>query len=89
MKKAVRSLFSNFCSEIMQFSNQLSKEFTRFEITFYSGDGILLKVSPYSELFLVSIGENPSIDVRVLDRGGFVRGLDLSLKHYLDSLSEV
>jgi hypothetical protein len=73
----------------MQFSDQLSREFTRFEISFYSTDGILLKVSPYSELFLVSIGENPSIDIRVLDRVGFVRGLDLSLKHYLDSLSEV
>jgi hypothetical protein len=87
-KRSVQSLFSSFCREIMQFSNQISMEFTRFEISFYSVDEMLLKVSPYSELFVVSIGENTYLDVRVLDREGFVRALDFSLKHYLDSLSE-
>ncbi len=89
VKRGVNSLFSNFCHEIMQFSDQISIEFTSFEISFYSADGIFLKVSPYSELFLVSIGENRSVDLRVLDRGGFVRCLDIALKHYLDSLSEI
>ena len=86
---SVKSLFSKFCNEIIRFSDQISIEFTSFEISFYSADGIFLRVSPYSELFLVSIGENPSVDLRVLDRGGFMRGLDLSLKYYLDSLSEI
>ena len=89
VKRSVKSLFSNFCHEIMQFSDQISIEFTSFEISFYSADGIFLRVSPYSELFLVSIGENRFVDLRVSDRGGFVRCLDLSLKHYLDSLSEI
>ena len=89
VKRSVKSLFRNFCHEIMQFSDQISIEFTSFEISFYSADGIFLRVSPYSELFLVSIGENRSVDLRVSDRDGFVRGLDISLKHYLDSLSEI
>ena len=89
VKKSVRSLFNDFCSEVTRFSDRLSRRFTRFEISFYSAEGILLKITPYSELFLVSIGENPTINVRVSDREGFIRSLDLSLKHYLDFLSGV
>lgn len=83
----VRSLFSNFCHEILKFSNQIAKKTTPFEISFHSAGCLLLKVSPYKDLFIVSIGDNSSVEVRVSDKDGFFRGLDLSLKHYLDYLS--
>ncbi|HMA76722.1 MAG TPA: hypothetical protein VKO43_05415 [Candidatus Krumholzibacteriaceae bacterium] len=84
----VRYLFSDFCNEILKFSDQIAKKTTPFEITFHSGGCLLLKVSPYKDLFIVSIGDNSSIEIRVYGKDGFFRGLDLSLKHYLDYLSK-
>ena len=78
-------LFTAFCREILLFPDDLEVEFARFEIRFRSGRGFNVTVSPYRDLFVVSVGEPGSCDVRVSGDEQYLRALDLSLQHFRGS----
>ena len=78
-------LFTALCREILMFPGEVKVEFARFEIRFRSDRGFNVTVSPYRDLFVVSIGEPGSCDVRVSGDEQYLRALDLSLQHFLES----
>lgn len=78
-------LFTAFCREILMFPDDVEVEFARFEIRFRSVHGFNVTVSPYRDLFVVSVGEPGSCDVRVSGDEQYLQALDLSLQHFLGS----
>jgi hypothetical protein len=84
----VRRLFFRFSREVARLSDGIEHEFSPFELSLReSACAFSVTVSPLRELFLVSIGENRSLDVRVSSPEGFVGALDLVLIRYLESAS--
>jgi hypothetical protein len=81
----VRDLFTRFCSEVLLFSDDIAVETTPFEVRFTSSTGFRVHVSPYRDLFRVSIDSPNPCDFRVNTPGGYVSALDLSLKSFLDA----
>ena len=82
---SIRDLFTRFCREIEILSDSIAIETTPFEVRFYDPAGFRVRVSPYRELFLVSIGSSNPCDVRVSGEDGFVSALDLAIKSFLDA----
>jgi len=86
--RATRRLFVRFCREVSRFSDRFEIEVAPFEVTLREpGTGFCVVVSPLRDLFLVSIGEGRSFDVRVSSDESFVSALDLALERYLASAS--
>jgi len=87
-KKGIRSLFHNYCSEVMKFSDGISADVTLFEARFTGECGMRITVSVYRELFIVSAGKDSSVDIRVTDHRGLIKALDISVTHFLKTASE-
>jgi hypothetical protein len=86
--RATRRLFVRFCREVRRFSGRFEVEISPFEVSLRDpGADFCVVVSPLRDLFLVSIGENRSFDVRVSSSESFVSALDLALERYLVSAS--
>ena len=87
--RSTRRLFVRFCREVSRFSDRFEIEVAPFEVTLREpGAGFCVVVSPLRDLFLVSIGESRSFDVRVSSDESFVSALDLALERYLASASK-
>lgn len=84
--RPTRRLFIRFCREVSRLSNRFEVEVSPFEVTLRDPDAAFCVVaSPLRDLFLVSIGEGRSFDVRVSSAESFVAALDLTLERYLVS----
>jgi hypothetical protein len=82
--REARRLFVRFCHEVARFSDGFQMEAAPFDLSLRdSFSGFSLTVSPLRELFLVSIGEGRSFDVRVSSAETYVSALDLALAAYL------
>ena len=82
----IRALFYNFCREMMNLSPEINPSPGLFDVRFRNGRGLDIKVSVYRQLFIVSPGGG-SVDIRVTDREGLVKAIDISLAHFLESAS--
>jgi hypothetical protein len=79
-----RRLFRTFVDEIVRFPGHVTVETTPFEVRF-AGDGRFnVTVSPYRELFLVSVGSTTPCSLRVSTEESLFAALDLSLQHFLE-----
>ncbi len=85
----VRKLFLRFCHEVIRFSEEIEVETAPFELTMQGPHGFAVVVSPFRELFLVSVGEGRSFDIRVSSVDSFASALDLTLHSYLMAQSKV
>ncbi len=83
---AIKELFVKYCREVLLFSEDISPELTPFEIRFNGPSGFRAVVSPYRELFRVSIGAAGACDIRVSAKGGLISALDMSLNHFLECI---
>jgi hypothetical protein len=87
--RSTRRLFIRFCREVSRFSDRFAIEVAPFEVTLREPcTGFCVAVSPLRDLFLVSIGESRSFDVRVSSDESFMSALDLALERYLVSASK-
>jgi len=87
--RPTRRLFIRFCRAVSRLSDRFEMEVAPFEVTFREpGAGFCVAVSPLRDLFLVSIGESRSFDVRVSSDESFVSALDLTVERYLASASK-
>ena len=81
---ALRRLFVRFCHEVSRFSDAFEIEIAPFDIVLReSASGFSVTVSPLRELFLVSLGESRSFDIRVSSVEGYSSALDIALTAYL------
>ncbi len=87
--RPIRRLFIRFCRETSRLSDRFEIEVAPFEVTLReAGAGFCVVVSPLRDLFLVSIGESRSFDVRVSSAEDFASALDLTLERYLAAASK-
>jgi hypothetical protein len=86
--RPARRLFIRFCHEVSRLSNRMEIEHGPFEVSFREpGAGFCVAVSPHRDLFVVSLGENRSFDVRVSSEESFLSALDLVLERFLAAVS--
>jgi hypothetical protein len=83
-----RRFFAAFCREVVRFPGDVRIETTPFEVRFDSETGFRASVTPYRELFLVSIGSKTPCSLRVGSEDDFYAALDLALQHFLECASE-
>jgi hypothetical protein len=84
----LRRLFIGFCREVAGLSDTFECEFSPFELSLHDpACGFAVTVSPLRELFLVSIGRERSVDIRVSSPGSCAGALDLALCRYLEAAS--
>ena len=82
--RRTRRLFVVFCREVSRLSGRFEIDVAPFEVTLREPDsGFCVVVTPLRDLFLVSIGESRSVDVRVSSVESFLSALDLVLERYL------
>jgi hypothetical protein len=86
--RRIQELYVRLCREIIMLSDEIQIETSPFEMRFYDQGGFRVTVSPYRELFMVSVGSSFSCDVRVSAEDGYIAALDLLLHHYLKVRSE-
>jgi hypothetical protein len=79
-----RRLFRALIAEIVRFPGRVTVETTPFEVRFSGDGGFHITVSPYRELFLVSVGSATPCSLRVSTEEGFLAAVDLSLQHFLE-----
>jgi hypothetical protein len=82
-----RRLFAVFCREVCRFSDGMRAEASAFDITFRDASGFSIIVSPFPDLFLVSLGDDRSSDIRVSSIEGFCFALDSALRRHLAAAS--
>ncbi len=80
-----RRLFSLLLEEITRFPGPVTIETTPFEARCGGGGGFSVTVTPYRELFLVSVGEKTPCTLRVASERDYYSAIDLSLQHFLES----
>jgi hypothetical protein len=85
---SVRNLFTRFCREVTSFSGDITVEITPFEARFSEPPGFRVHVSPYRDLFRVSMDAPNPCDFRVNAPDGYLSALDLALKLFLDARAE-
>lgn len=78
-----RRLFAAFCREVSRFSDSMRTEVAPFDITFRDAADFSITVSPLRDLFIVSLGEDRSSDIRVSSRESFCFALDSALRRRL------
>lgn len=83
--ESVRDLFRRFCREIELFSDRVVIDITPFVVRFSDPVGFRVDVSPYRDLFRVSIDSSNPCDIRVSGEEGYIAALDLALKSFLDA----
>ncbi len=81
----VKELFIAYCREVALFSDRIVVEADPFEVRFSGPEGFRTAVSPYRDLFLVSVGSNYSCDIRVDSQEAYFSALDLALHHFLEA----
>jgi hypothetical protein len=87
--REVRRLFVRFCHEVERFSDGFEIEAGPFDLSLRdSSSGFCVAVSPLRDMFLVSIGEDRSCDLRVSSVDGFVSALDYAVARYLSAASQ-
>jgi hypothetical protein len=79
-----RRLFRALIGEIARFPGRVKVETTPFEVRFSGDGGFHVTVSPYRELFLVSVGSSAPCSFRVSTEESFLAAVDLSLQHFLE-----
>jgi hypothetical protein len=80
---ALRRLLVRYCHEVMHFSEDITMEAAPFELTLRDPKGFSVAVTPFRELFLVSIGDRRALDIRVTSVDGFISALELALNSFL------
>lgn len=83
----IRDLYNSFCEQMIRLSDLVDVETTSFETRFSGPGEMYVAVSPYRDIFLVSIGRNTPFEIRVSSEESCFRALDLALNHYLTSIS--
>ena len=82
--RRMRRLFVVFCREVSRLSERFEIDVAPFEVTLREPHArFCVVVTPLRDLFLVSIGESRSLDVRVSSAESFLSALDLGLERYL------
>ena len=85
----IRDMYNTLCDHLICFSSGVEVEAALFETRFSGPGGIRITLSPYSEIFTVSIGRSSICDIRVNDEQSYFRALDLSINHLLTCTSRV
>ena len=80
-----RKLFRVLLEEILRFPGPVSIETTPFEARCTGAGGFNVTVTPYRELFLVSVGEETPCTIRIQSESDYYSAIDLSLQHFLES----
>jgi len=80
---SIRELFTKFCREVARFSDEIDVEIEPFTLKMKDRFGFEVVLSPYREIFLVSIGGGGSCDVRVSSVEDYLFALDLVLHNFL------
>ncbi|MBN2071708.1 MAG: hypothetical protein JW814_09655 [Candidatus Krumholzibacteriota bacterium] len=83
----IRDLYNTICDYLIRSSPSIEVEAALFETRFSGPGGMMIVLSPYSEIFTVSVGESPKCEIRVSDEQSFFQALDLSISHFLTSRS--
>lgn len=79
----VRDLYNSFCEQVVWLSSDVEVEVAPFETRFSGPGGMYVALSPYRDLFMVSVGTSATCEVRVSDEHAWYRALDLALNHFL------
>jgi len=87
-KLSTRKIFVLFCKEVLRFS-RVSMEMDSFDLRFIGDNGFELKVSPYRELFVISLGERDYITLRVSTFKDYLKAMDIALHSYLEKNEEI
>lgn len=82
-----RRLFRLLLREISRFPGPVTIETTPFEARCAGGGGFSVTITPYRELFLVSVGEKTPCTLRITSERDYYSAIDLSLQHFLESCS--
>jgi hypothetical protein len=83
--EGIRRFYSILCEEIIRFSRSVTVESAPFDTRFATSSGMYVRVTPYRELFLVSVGCESPVEIRVSDEEGLLRALDIALECYLSA----
>lgn len=87
--REVRRLFVRFCHEVEGFSDGFEIEAGPFDLSLRdASSGFSVVVSPLRDIFLISIGEGRSCDLRVSSIDSFVSALDCAVTQYLTAASK-
>ncbi len=79
----VRDLYNSFCEQVVWFSADIEVEAAQFETRFSGPGGMRVTLTPYRDIFMVSVGTSATCEVRVSDEKAWYRALDLALNHFL------
>ncbi|HER43268.1 MAG TPA: hypothetical protein ENO08_02265 [Candidatus Eisenbacteria bacterium] len=79
-----RRLFRLLLEEINRFPGPVTVESTPFEAR-CGGGGFNVTITPYRELFLVSVGERTPCTLRVASERDYYQAVDCALQHFLES----
>lgn len=80
-----RRLFRLLLQEISRFPGPVTVETTPFEARCAGRGGFSVTITPYRELFLVSVGEKTPCTLRITSERDYYSAVDLSLQHFLES----
>jgi len=80
---SIRDLFTRFCREVARFSDDIDVEIEPFTLKMRDGFGFEVVLSPYREIFMVSLGDKGNCDVRVSSVEDYLFALDLVLHNFL------
>ncbi len=79
-----RKLFRLLLEEILGFPGSVRVEATSFEARCTAAGGFNVTITPYRELFLVSVGEETPCTLRIQSERDYYPAIDLSLQHFLE-----
>lgn len=85
IREEPRMLFRLLLHEIDRFPGPVSIETTSFEARCTGGGGFSVTITPYRELFLVSVGDKTPFTLRITSKRDYYSAIDLSLQHFLES----
>lgn len=71
--------------EIARFPGSVTVETTPFEARCAGEGGFSVTITPYRELFLVSVGEETPCTLRVTSERDYCSAIDLTLQQFLQS----
>ena len=80
-----RRFFRLLLEEIARFPGPVKIEASAFEARCASRGGFRVTLTPYRELFLVSVGEKTPCTIRIASKLDYYSAIDLSLQHFLES----
>ena len=79
-----RKHFRLLLEEILRFPGPVRIETTPFEARCAGNGGFNVTVTPYRELFLVSVGEDTPCTLRIQSERDYYPAIDLALQHFLE-----